>query len=461
MKKIEITSPQIYGKAYLGIREITGWWSSKNSSDLQYKITEARLEQTVYFVIKTNGVRDGTKLELQLYNLEEFLFLDYLCPDKYKFNGKTETAITYIQNNSAIIELELPITWTLDVKDDRGKMELYWRIRANGLNETSLPKCKSDYLSVRYSNQNLYVKSSPINDDFPEFYDSDGSLLIVAMSSEVIWNESDFSQIKNSDDEDSYIGLSEISTILDDKILRPIIKTEIQRLTLVKLSSGYMVDNNGHIYTNITSNGTERKVYFKEIYTTDGMIAGSFQGKNFTLPNGTTTVGIDQYQFFSKHGMKAKTLGYLKQVGKIWDIFSFVDILNMGLDGEKKELPIPAPGAGVLGMITQVKIQEFEEFYEQYQNKNIDEELNEIKKKGLDAVERWVSKNRDRYFIVEISKTTALNILLGKFETYQELLNFDEYENPDSERDIVILMKISIDKILEKEIYIIESFFKK
>ena len=40
MKKIEITSPQIYGKAYLGIREITGWWSSKNSSDLQYKITE-------------------------------------------------------------------------------------------------------------------------------------------------------------------------------------------------------------------------------------------------------------------------------------------------------------------------------------------------------------------------------------------------------------------------------------
>lgn len=82
-----------------------------------------------------------------------------------------------------------------------------------------------------------------------------------------------------------------------------------------------MVDNNGHIYTNITSNGTERKVYFKEIYTTDGMLAGSFQGKNFTLPNGTTTVGIDQYQFFSKHGMKAKTLGYLKQVGKIWDIF--------------------------------------------------------------------------------------------------------------------------------------------
>lgn len=69
-------------------------------------------------------------------------------------------------------------------------------------------------------------------------------------------------------------------------------------------------------------------------------------------------------------------------------------------------------------------------------------------------------KNRDRYFTVEISKTTALNILLGKFETYQELLNFDEYENPDSERDIVILMKISIDKILEKEIYIIESFLK-
>lgn len=98
----------------------------------------------------------------------------------------------------------------------------------------------------------------------------------------------------------------------------------------MKLSSGYMVDNSGHIYTNITYKGTERQIFFKEIYTTDGKLVESFQGKNFSLPNGTTTVGIDQYRFFSQYGMKAKTLGLLKQVGGIWDIFSFIDILKWG-----------------------------------------------------------------------------------------------------------------------------------
>lgn len=90
MKRIEITSPQIHGKAHLGIREITGWWSSKKSYEIQYKITEARLEDTVYFVINTSGVRSGTEIDLQLYNLEELFFLDYLCPDTYRFNGKIE-----------------------------------------------------------------------------------------------------------------------------------------------------------------------------------------------------------------------------------------------------------------------------------------------------------------------------------------------------------------------------------
>lgn len=84
MKRIEITSPQIRGKAYLGIRDIVGWWSSQNSYDPKYKITEARLEDTVYFVIKTGGVPNDTKIGLQLYNLEELFFLDYLYPDKYK-----------------------------------------------------------------------------------------------------------------------------------------------------------------------------------------------------------------------------------------------------------------------------------------------------------------------------------------------------------------------------------------
>lgn len=456
MKKIEITSPQIYGKAYLGIREITGWWSSKNSSDLQYKITEARLEDTVYFVIKTSGVQSGTKIDLQLYNLEEFLFLDYLCPDKYKFNGKIETAYTYIQNNYAIIELQLPRTWTKDIKEDQGKIELYWKIKCDNIDKKYLPKYKADYLSVRYSDRDLYIKPSKINPDFPEFYDSDGSLLVVAKISEVEWKDVDSSE--NNNDECIDIGQSEIYKTLYGKILQPIIKDKIQNLALVKLSSGYMVDNNGYIYTDVTSNGTKRKIYFKEIYTTDGMLIGSFQGKNFSLPNGTTTVGIDQYRFFSQHGMRAKTLGFLSQASGIWDIFSFIDILKMGLDDEKESLPIPFSGADVIGMLAQVKSQEFDEIYEQYQN----DELNKAKINGLNAVNKWIRSPaaENKYDLLEISHITAGKALLGEFKTLTDLIMFDD-SLTESEKDIFILLKVKLDPITDSEIFVIETFFRK
>lgn len=458
MKRIEITSPQIRGKAYLGIRDIVGWWSSQKSYDPRYKITEARLEDTVYFIIKTSGVPNDTKIGLQLYDLEELFFLDYLYPDKYKFNGKEETINTYINNNYAIIELQLPMTWTKDIKDDQGKVELYWKIKCNNISKISIPKYKTDYLSVRYSDKNIYIKPSPINKDFPEFYDSDGSLLVVAMASEVVCDEVNFLENINNDDEGSYVGLSDISEVLDDKILQPVINKKLQYLTLVKLSSGYMVDNSGHIYTNITYKGTERQIFFKEIYTTDGKLVESFQGKNFSLPNGTTTVGIDQYRFFSQYGMKAKTLGLLKQVGGIWDIFSFIDILKMGIGNEKESLPIPLPGADVLGMLSQVKFQEFDEICEQYR----DNVLEETKRKGLAAVSSWIKSPiaENKYELLEISHITAGKVLLGDFKTLDELIMFDD-SLVESEKDIAVLLRIKLEPITESEIYVIESFFKK
>ena len=455
MKRIEITSPQIRGKAHLGIREITGWWSSKKSYDTRYKITEARLEDTVYFVINTSGVPNGTKINLQLYNLEELFFLDYLCPDTYQFNGKIETAETHIQNDYAIIELKLPVTWTKDVKEDKGKIELYWKVKCNVTYKKYLPLCKSDYLSVRYSDRDLYIKPSKINPDFPEFYDSDGSLLVVAKISEVRWKEVDS---LDNNDKCVDIVLSNISETVNKELLESIIENEIHNLALVKLSSGYMVDNNGHLYTDITSNGTKRKIYFKEIYTTDGMLIRSFQGKNFSLPNGTTTVGIDQYRFFSQYGMKAKTLGLLKQVSGIWDIFSFFDILKMGIDDEKGSLPIPLSGADLIGMLAQVKFQEFDEIYEQYQ----DDELNKTKIKGLNAVNKWIKSPAagNKYNLLEISHVTAGKALLGEFKTLTDLIIFDD-NLTESEKDISILLRVESDSITDSEIFIIEAFFRK
>ena len=198
--------------------------------------------------------------------------------------------------------------------------------------------------------------------------------------------------------------------------------------------------------------------YILKIYTTDGMLIGSFQGKNFSLPNGTTTVGIDQYRFFSQHGMRAKTLGFLSQASGIWDIFSFIDILKMGLDDEKESLPIPFSGADVIGMLAQVKFQEFDEIYEQYQN----DELNKAKINGLNAVNKWIRSPaaENKYDLLEISHITAGKALLGEFKTLTDLIMFDD-SLTESEKDIFILLKVKLDPITDSEIFVIETFFRK
>ena len=235
MKRIEITSPQIRGKAHLGIREITGWWSNKKSYDTQYKITEARLEDTVYFVIKTTGVPSGTQIDLQLYNLEELFLLDYLYPDKYRFDGNIKTAGTQIRNDYAIIELQLPKTWTKDVEEDGGVLELYWKVTSSNMNDTCLPKSKKDFLNVKVSDRDLFIKPSYINSGMPEVYTKNGEQLFF---------------IKFIEDE------------IKDKITEEVAETiefYKNKIALAKLAKGYMVNNEGKVYESL-SDGSRREV---------------------------------------------------------------------------------------------------------------------------------------------------------------------------------------------------------
>lgn len=211
----------------------------------QYKITEAKLEDTVFFVIKTSGVPNDTKIGLQLYNLEELFFLDYLYPDKYKFNGKEKTINTYIHNNYAIIELQLPSEWTKDVEKDGGVLELYWKVTSSNMNDTCLPKEKKDFLNVKVSDRNLFIKPSYINSGMPEVYTENGEQLFF---------------IKFIEDE------------IKDKITEETVEAlefYKNKIALAKLAKGYMVNNEGKVYESL-SDGSRREVYDCSYYTTDG-----------------------------------------------------------------------------------------------------------------------------------------------------------------------------------------------
>lgn len=445
MKKIEITSPQIRGKAYLGIRDIVGWWSSQKSYDPRYKITEARLEDTVYFVIKTSGVPNDTKIRLQLYNLEELFFLDYLYPDKYKFNGKEETINTYIHNNYAIIELQLPMTWTKDVEEDGGVLELYWKVTSSNMNGTCLPKSKKDFLNVKVSDRNLFIRPSYINLGMPEVYTKNGEQLFF---------------IKFIEDE------------IKDKITEETVETVEfykNKIALAKLAKGYMVNNEGKVYESL-SDGSRREVYDCSYYTTDGKIIYVKQGRNWTTRTGDgkilSTEGINQYEHFANKGARVTILNLFSKGIGYWDIFS--SVTNMNASDTSEPLSVSLPGVtGSCGMAISLLVELggliAEDMY--YKGEEVEAdymyfELEKIKNKGIDAVKQTIkqfsnSKNSKlRFDIIYVSPQIADDIIKGKYKHFEDLRRDSE---DSSNKSIAILYEYFNYK--NGKIYVLDKFY--
>ncbi len=445
MKRIEITSPQIRGKAHLGIREITGWWSNKKSYDPQYKITEARLEDTVYFVIKTTGVPSGTQIDLQLYNLEELFLLDYLYPDKYRFDGNIKTAGTQIRNDYAIIKLQLPKTWTKDVEEDGGVLELYWKVTSSNMNDTCLPKSKKDFLNVKVSDRDLFIKPSYINSGMPEVYTKNGEQLFF---------------IKFIEDE------------IKDKITEEVAETiefYKNKIALAKLAKGYMVNNEGKVYESL-SDGSRREVYDCSYYTTDGKIVYVKQGRNWTTRTGDgkilTTKGINEYEYFANNGARVTILNLLSKGIGYWDIFS--SVTNMNASDNSKPLSVSLPGVtGSCGMAISLLVELggliAEDMYyngEEVNNDYMMHEIEKAKSKGIFDIEKTIKgfqineKSNSYWGTIYVSTQVANDIVHGKYKYFEDL-RITSLEQ--SSNDIAILYSSFSTK--EGDKYQIEAFF--
>ena len=412
MKRIEITSPQIRGKAYLGIRDIVGWWSSQKSYDPRYKITEARLEDTVYFVIKTTGVPSGTQIDLQLYNLEELFLLDYLYPDKYRFDGNIKIVETHIQNDYAIIELQLPMTWTKDVEEDGEVLELYWKVTTSNMKDTCLPKSKKDFLNVKVSDRDLFIKPSYINSGMPEVYTKNGEQLFFIKFIE--------DEIKDEITEETVEALEFYKN----------------KIALAKLARGYMINNEGKVYESL-SDGSRREVYDCSYYTTDGKIIYVKQGRNWTTRTGDgkilSTAGINQYEHFANKGTRVTILNLFSKGIGYWDIFS--SVTNMNASNTSEPLSISLPGVtGSCGMAISLLVELggliAEDMYckgEEVEADYMYFELEKVKNKGIDAVKQTIkqfsnSKNSKlRFDIIYVSPQIADDIIKGKYKHFEDL----------------------------------------
>lgn len=445
MKRIEITSPQIRGKAYLGIRNIVGWWSSQKSYDPRYKITEARLEDTVYFVIKTAGVPSGTQIDLQLYNLEELFLLDYLYPDKYRFDGNIKIVETHIQNDYAIIELQLPMTWTKDVEEDGEVLELYWKVTTSNMKDTCLPKSKKDFLNVKVSDRDLFIKPSYINSGMPEVYTKNGEQLFFIKFIE--------DEIKDEITEETVEALEFYKN----------------KIALAKLARGYMINNEGKVYESL-SDGSRREVYNCSYYTTDGKIIYVKQGRNWTTRTGDgkilSTAGINQYEHFANKGTRVTILNLFSKGIGYWDIFS--SVTNMNASNTSEPLSISLPGVtGSCGMAISLLVELggliAEDMYckgEEVEADYMYFELEKVKNKGIDAVKQTIkqfsnSKNSKlRFDIIYVSPQIADDIIKGKYKHFEDLRR-DSVDS--SNKSIAILYEYFNYK--NGKIYVLDKFY--
>ncbi|NDV65220.1 hypothetical protein [Bacteroides sp. 224] len=438
---IPIVEPQI----------INGYWSS----DIEgvNKIKRARLDDTVYFHIETKGIFNGI-MDLQLFDEDTF-------SDDSKFDGKEIKKRIQIKNNTGVIDLYLPDNWASDLKNEAWVIgpkiqhrDLYWK--ATYTDSIKKKKIKS-ILRIDYSNRELYIKPSPIDEGFPELYSVNGELM--------------------------HLLLVQACDFVRDKVTGEIINV-IERgakaYALNKMAKGTLVDNMGTIHNVGESRYVNNsRIEGITISTNEGLLIETKQSKHFTysiVEGGQrvvhTSKGIDQYGYWvNKYESNLFNIkGLLKHTGDIFDVF---DLIKFGMNPDPNS-PIPMIFHktsynflwDAIGIVAYEKTQKIDLFLNETEENVIEITLNEAKLEGVSKVNEVINNRGNAYpefknlgyELLDISPTIASQIIHGKFKNIYEIMDASD---SDRNKTITLLYREMEHPISEKPITVIETFFIK
>lgn len=422
MARITISSsdPNVFGCAYLNIIKgeiIDGYWAIHPDSDV--RLTEAKLEDTVYFITKTKGMPDGASLKMKLWDDD-----GYFNPDDDKFGNEKVEYTVEVCGNKAVLELLLHPSWAKMIKSDVGaQIELYWSVSSK-TQTVDLPKKKKDYLNVGYSDRDLYIKPSEVDPLFPEMYSFAGELIAPGfMSATSVANQS----------ADKWA----------DKLLN--------RMVLMKLKKGYLMTSNGTVY--------QRKSVTPQTYEKfDGTSIKVEQGRNlgFRTRQGdklvkVTSKGVNQYEAFSRiqaEKIGVKAVKALKHVGSVFDLSS---ILSFGMNGRGDDLP-PLPG--ILSPLN-LTLEQYLESVDEFMEGSALESLERAKMDGVQAVEKFVwsaEGKKYKFRMSEVSVDVATQLRMGEIRKMKEL-------EDSSSSEVRVLYRQKQHPITGLSIYIVETIF--
>lgn len=458
------SSVRFTGELKEGIASITKtYWSSDKAGENE--ITQANLENTVYFHIKTVGLANQT-LTLQLFDEDTI-------DDDDKFDGKKiEKKCQLDKNGYGKIELVLPLSWTDDLEGEKWRLwlidinityrKLYWKV-ISGHENVNNKKIKK-FLQVHRSDRFLHVESSEVY-NLPQVYTTEGEQITV-------FAEYIKEKIKDKAKEEV---IDFVTTAIEESV-----KDNARKYAVAKLSKGYLVTQSREIIGGPkNAKGRDRQIK-SIVYDIEGgppllFRANDVDYKNFKGER-ISTKGVDPYKVFydQKAECKLKVLGYFNKAQKIYDIFQ---VLKQAMECKPGEsLPIPTLATGpamffeLVGMMAYYEFSKLDDALEEYRRK----QLEEAKGEGLAAVEallsNWkywngVAKARGAelsdddivYDTLYITAETAMKIKQGEFKTYEELESF--IFQAEEDKNITVLYRNQYDSIRKGRVYVIETFF--
>lgn len=313
------------------------------------------------------------------------------------------------------------------------------------MKDTCLPKSKKDFLNVKVSDRDLFIKPSYINSGMPEVYTKNGEQLFFIKFIE--------DEIKDEITEETVEALEFYKN----------------KIALAKLAKGYMINNEGKVYESL-SDGSRREVYDCSYYTTDGKIIYVKQGRNWTTRTGDgkilSTEGINQYEHFANKGARVTILNLFSKGIGYWDIFS--SVTNMNVSNTSEPLSVSLPGVtGSCGMAISLLVELggliAEDMYckgEEVEADYMYFELEKIKNKGLNAVKQTIrefgnsKKSKLRFGIIYVSPQIADDIIKGKYKHFEDLRRAS---NESDDESIAVLYETFESK--NGKTYLINSFY--
>ena len=453
---------------FINPKFLNGYWSYDKEGQKPYKQIStdengidrkqfARLGDTMYFQIKTIDFQKGDEISLQLME-QDFAWLfndiDFCNPNDDKFPDKLviiKTTVEGVDEGLTTIEVPLKNSWQKVIEDDKtfslnGEIELYFKV--GHVNENNyefsdaLPHDRKDFLLVREGEeQTLCYKPYEKDHNLPEMYTLEGEQIVLLQDVE--------SKVLKSGRK----AITKGSPVL------------AHRIAIGKLKKGYLAGDKGTVRKNATA-----KVYKYDTFSNDpdlylegSMIKDLERRKHVRFKEKGQwehTNKVNQYDYFSKNGKRVTILGYLKQIGGIVDIFN---VLSHGSMSQEEFMNSPLKFGGVLSPafdIAGVMIQEIKEENNEYLTEALQQDLEEAKSKGLDAVKEFISipnvESLIHYRVQPMYIETVQKMLSNEFTNFDDMV---EYNNSNAEIGDTVKLLIKDISTEKDEITFIESIF--